>query len=97
MARGEKWVMAGQAAEVLSAAIGRPMVPSYIRKLARGHKIRSKRWEKVDGGDGKTNLYPVTDLVRYGEEHNPDKIGRTFGGGSTTHKRRKPAAATAVK
>jgi len=55
MARAE-WVTAKEAAEIISANSGRPIIQQYVRDLAQKHKIRYKAL------DGRTNVYLRSDV-----------------------------------
>jgi hypothetical protein len=54
----EAWVTAKEAAEIISANSGRPIIQQYVRELAQKGKIAYKQL------DGRTNIYLRTDVEK---------------------------------
>ena len=54
----EIWVTAKEAAEIISANSGRPIIQQYVRDLAQKGKITYKQL------DGRTNVYLRSDVEK---------------------------------
>jgi len=54
----KEWITAKEAAEIISANSGRPIIQQYVRELAQKGKITYKPF------DGRTNVYLRSDVEK---------------------------------